>query len=97
MAWSISVLRIDLIYHQMIGKQHVYVSEVSEVNPGEQSLVMRSKNVSFNHILTVEEHIEYRADPTNPERLVPTQASCDDEILWVWYHFPHTAHLAEQR
>lgn len=81
----------------MIGKQHVYVSEVSEVNPGEQSLVMRSKNVSFNHILTVEEHIEYRADPTNPERLVPTQASCDDEILCVWYHFPHTFHLAEQR
>ena len=65
----------------MIGKQHVYVSEVSEVNPGEQSLVMRSKNVSFNDILTIEEHIEYRADPTNPERFVVVMAW---SLVYAW-------------
>ena len=52
----------------MIGNKQCYVSEVSEVDPREQTLTMKSRNWSFNDIMVMDEHIEYRPDPTNPNR-----------------------------
>ena len=55
---------------QMLGHSRCYVSEVSEVDPAQQVLSMHSRNVSFNETLVMDEHIEYRADPQNPNRHV---------------------------
>ncbi|PRT55797.1 Protein UPS2, mitochondrial [Wickerhamiella sorbophila] len=50
----------------VLGGQSVsYVREVSEVDPKNKVLVMRSQNLTFSNILSVYETVTYRPDPTN--------------------------------
>ena len=53
---------------QFVSSKHCYVSEVSEVDSRAQTLTMRSKNVTLNELLVMEEEITYKPDPANPNR-----------------------------
>jgi hypothetical protein len=58
---------------KLIGDQQTYVVEISEIDPKEQSLTLRTKNITLADILVVDEAISYRADPQNPSRTKMTQ------------------------
>ncbi|KTW31972.1 uncharacterized protein T551_00654 [Pneumocystis jirovecii RU7] len=52
------------------GNGDSYVREVSEVDPrsGHETLTMRSANLTFSHIVSVEETVVYRPAPHDPLR-----------------------------
>jgi hypothetical protein len=52
----------------MIGDQHAYVVEISEIDPIKQTLTMKSRNVTLADFMIVNEHIVYKSDPLNPHR-----------------------------
>lgn len=50
---------------QFVGKDAVcYVHEVSEVSAKDKTMTMRSRNITYSHLLQVEEVCHYEADPT---------------------------------
>ncbi|CAN3373935.1 hypothetical protein DIURU_005561 [Diutina rugosa] len=49
------------------GQEMSYVREVSEVDLTNQTLVMKSSNMTMNHLLLVNETVIYRPDPDFPE------------------------------
>jgi hypothetical protein len=50
----------------MFGSENVsYFREVSEVDPKTQTLTAVSKNITYSHLITVEEKMVYRQDPHN--------------------------------
>ncbi|KAG4303451.1 hypothetical protein PCANB_000296 [Pneumocystis canis] len=52
------------------GQGDSYVREVSEVDPrvGRETLIMRSSNLTFSHLVSVEETVVYRPAPQDPQR-----------------------------
>lgn len=50
------------------GQDRSFIREVSEVNLKEKTLVMKSHNMTMNHILQVNETVIYRPDGDVPEK-----------------------------
>eukprot|EP00051_Salpingoeca_urceolata_P005174 m.70911 g.70911 ORF g.70911 m.70911 type:complete len:183 (+) comp14114_c0_seq1:416-964(+) len=57
----------------LIGEAAVYVSEVSETDPHARTLTMRSRNLSFDNILSIEERVTYSAHPEQEGCTLQTQ------------------------
>lgn len=50
-----------------------FVSEHSEVNPRNQTVTLRSRNVSFDNFITIDEHLVYSRHPQNPSNTLLKQ------------------------
>ncbi|RPA89650.1 MSF1-domain-containing protein [Choiromyces venosus 120613-1] len=49
------------------GTEESYVREVSEVDPRQQTVTLRSMNLTGSNIISVQETVVYSPDPSNPE------------------------------
>ena len=57
---SLSLSRVVPLLRQFVGRDAVcYVREVSEVDPKTKRMVLRSKNITYSNLLTVEETCTY--------------------------------------
>lgn len=52
---------------RIVGTEVSYVREVSEVNPLNKTVVLRSMNLTGNNFLSVQETVVYSPDPVFPE------------------------------
>ncbi|BFZ59875.1 Phospholipid metabolism protein [Saitoella coloradoensis] len=56
---------------RLIGGDEIsFVREVSEVDPKSQTVVMRSVNLTFANILSVQETVKYHPDPESPAKTI---------------------------
>jgi len=49
------------------GTEESYVREVSEVDPQQQTVTLRSMNLTGSNIISVQETVVYSPDPSSPE------------------------------
>ncbi|KAK9455177.1 PRELI-like family-domain-containing protein [Dipodascopsis uninucleata] len=52
------------------GRDTSYVREVSEVDPIKKTLILRSQNLTMNHLLSVQETVMYSPSKTDPTKTV---------------------------
>jgi hypothetical protein len=52
-----------------------YGSEHSEINPLKKIMKLRTRNLTFSNVITIEEHLSYEANPHNPKTTLMKQES----------------------
>lgn len=57
-----------LPFPQIIGVDRVHAIEHSEIDPEARELRIRSRNVSYSNLITIEESIVYRQHPDDPNK-----------------------------
>lgn len=67
------MIKLNLIL-QIVGSPNVcYATEKSSVNPKERSMILKTINITFGRILTVDENLNYKPHPTDPTKTLLQQ------------------------
>lgn len=61
---------------RLIGlNHHCFGSEHSEINPVKKLMKLRTRNLTFSNVITIEEHLSYEANPQDPKTTLMKQES----------------------
>jgi len=65
-SWSEKLIGLNRMCH---GSEH------SEINPKKKFMKLRTRNLTFSNVITIEEHLSYEANPQDPKTTLMKQES----------------------